>query len=60
MLEVARPEARPYIRSHPGKLGWGIVDAILALILLPVGAAMLLIETLVNAATWLFSGGRTA
>jgi hypothetical protein len=56
MLDVARPEARPLVRSHPGKLGWGIVDAILALILLPIGAAMLVIESLVNVAAWLFGG----
>jgi len=54
MIDVVRPEARPLVRSHPGKLGWGIVDAILALVLLPIGAAMLVIEGLVNAAAWLF------
>jgi hypothetical protein len=58
MIDVVRPETRPLVRSHPGKLGWGIVDAILGLVLLPIGASMLLIEGLVNAATWLFSGGR--
>jgi len=43
-------------RDHPGKLGWGIVDAILGLVLLPIGASMLLIEGLVNGATWLLGG----
>jgi len=58
MIDVVRPEARALVRSHPGKLGWGIVDTVLGLILLPIGASMLVIEGLVNAATWLFSGGR--
>jgi hypothetical protein len=56
MLDIARPEARSHVRSHPEKLSWGIVDAILALILLPFGVWMLVIEGLVNGATWLLSG----
>jgi len=57
MFDVARPETRALTRSHPRKLTWGIVDAILALIMLPFGIWMLVIEGLVNGATWLFSGG---
>ena len=56
MLDVVRPEARPRIRSHPTKLTWGIVDAILALVMLPFGVWMLMIEGLVNGATWLLGG----
>lgn len=60
MLDVARPEARVHARSHPQKLTWGIVDAILGLIMLPFGIWMIVIEGLVNGAAWLFnqaSGG---
>ncbi len=59
MIEVVRPEARPAVRSHPEKLSWGIVDGILALVLLPFGVWMLVIEGLVNGATWLLSGAAT-
>jgi hypothetical protein len=55
MLEAARHEARERTRSHPGKLTWGIVDTILGIIMLPFGLWMLVIEGLVNAATWLFN-----
>lgn len=55
MLEVAQPEARPLTRSHPRKLTWGIVDVILALVMLPFGVWMLVIEGLVNAATWMYN-----
>jgi hypothetical protein len=56
MLDAARPEARARVRSHPKKLTWGIVDAILALVMLPFGLWMFVIEGLVNAATRLLSG----
>jgi len=59
MLDVARPEARSAVRSHPKKLSWGIVDGILALVMLPFGIWMLVIEGLVNGATWLLSGAAT-
>lgn len=56
MLDVARPEARTSVRSHSEKFSWGIVDAILALVMLPFGVWMLVIEGLVNGATWVLSG----
>jgi hypothetical protein len=45
MLEVARPEAR----THPQRFGWGITDLILAVLMLPFGIWMLLIERMVAA-----------
>ena len=47
MLEVARPETRVYIRSHTSRLGWGIVDVILAVVMLPFAVWMWLIERMV-------------
>jgi hypothetical protein len=55
MLEVARPEARTGDRSHPAKLSWGIVDVILALVMLPFGIWMFIIESMVNGITWLLN-----
>ena len=49
MLEVARPETRTQARSHPERFTWGIVDAILGLIMLPFGVWMLVIERMVRA-----------
>ena len=49
MLEVARPETRTHIRSHPGRLGWGVVDVILAIVMLPFAIWMLMIEGMVTA-----------
>lgn len=50
MLEVARPETRAHVRSqsHSERLAWGIVDAILALLMLPFAIWMWLIEKMVN------------
>lgn len=53
MLEVARPEERTRHRSHSARSGWGIVDAILALVMLPFGIWMFMIEAMVNGITWL-------
>jgi hypothetical protein len=47
MLEVARPEVRTEARSHPNRSGWGIVDLILAVLMLPFGIWMLMIEKMV-------------
>jgi hypothetical protein len=47
MLEIARPETRAAVRSHPQKLAWGIVDAILALVMLPFAIWMWLIDRMV-------------
>jgi hypothetical protein len=55
MLNAARPETRIHTRSHPRKFTWGIVDVILGLVMLPFGIWMLVIEGLVNFATWLFN-----
>ena len=54
MLEIARPETRGRIRSHPQHVSWGIVDVILAVIMLPFGIGMYLIERLVGAAAAIF------
>jgi hypothetical protein len=55
VLELAQPEARARIRSHPQRVSWGIVDAILALVLLPFGVWVLLIDRIVAGAAWVFS-----
>ena len=49
MLEVARPEARARAHAHPERFTWGIVDAILGLIMLPFGVWMFAIERVVRA-----------
>ena len=49
MLEVARPETRARAHSHPERFSWGIVDGILALIMLPFGIWMFAIECMVRA-----------
>jgi hypothetical protein len=56
MLEAVRTDVRASVRSHPEKLSWGIVDVILAIIILPFGVWMIVIEGLVNGATWLLGG----
>lgn len=55
MLDVVRPETRVSSRSHPRRFTWGIVDGILGLVMLPFGIWMLVIEGLVNGATWLLN-----
>ena len=47
MLDFARPETRAAVRSHPRQYSWGIVDAILALIMLPFAVWMWLIDRMV-------------
>jgi hypothetical protein len=47
MLEIARPEIRADVRAHPRQYSWGIVDAILALIMLPFAAWMWIIDRMV-------------
>jgi hypothetical protein len=54
MLELARPETRSAARTHPQKFTWGIVDVILALVMLPFGLWMILIETIVRGAAYVF------
>jgi hypothetical protein len=47
MLELARREARAAAREHPRQYGWGIVDVILALVMLPFAIWMWLIDRMV-------------
>jgi hypothetical protein len=54
VLEVARPETRAHARSHPQRFTWGIVDVILAVIMLPFGIWMFLIESLVGSVAAIF------
>jgi hypothetical protein len=49
MLEIARPEVRTHVRSHPQRFVWGIVDVILAIVMLPFAIWMWMIEGMVNA-----------
>ena len=53
MLEIARPEVRAQVRSKPSSYRWGIVDVILALILLPFGVWFLLIDRTVAVIAWI-------
>jgi hypothetical protein len=54
VLEVARPETRAHARSHPQRFTWGIVDVILAVVMLPFGIWMFLIESLVGSVAAIF------
>jgi hypothetical protein len=47
MLEIARPETRAAVRAHPQQYSWGIVDAILAFIMLPFAVWMWIIDRMV-------------
>ncbi len=47
MLELARPETRAAGREHPRQYGWGIVDIILGLVMLPFAIWMWLIDRMV-------------
>jgi hypothetical protein len=49
MLEVGRAEARVRTQSPAVQSSWGIVDVILAILMLPFGLWMWLIETMVRA-----------
>jgi len=61
MLEIARPEtAKVAARSHPDASKWSIVDAILALVMLPFGVGLIAIEGIVRFAAWLFEIDRSA
>jgi hypothetical protein len=53
MLEIARPETSTQVRSRPNAYHWGIVDVILALILLPFGIWFLLIDRTVAVIAWM-------
>jgi len=55
VLEIAQPETRARTRSHPRRFTWGIVDVILALLLLPFGVWVLAIDRLVAGVAWLFN-----
>ncbi len=55
MLELAKHKSRTAARTRPPeKFRWGIVDAILGLVMLPFGLWMFVIETIVHAATYIF------
>jgi hypothetical protein len=47
MLEIARPETRSAVRAEPRRYTWGIVDAILALVLLPFAVWVWLVDRMV-------------
>ena len=49
MLEAARPEARARAHAQPERVTWGIVDAILAVVMLPFGVWLFVIERMVRA-----------
>ena len=53
MLEVVRPETRAAVRARPNRATWGIVDVILALVLLPFGVWFLLIDRTVAVIAWI-------
>jgi hypothetical protein len=53
VLEIARPEARSRSRSQSRRVSWGIVDAILGLVLLPFGIWVFAIDRMVAGAAWL-------
>jgi hypothetical protein len=53
MLELVRPETRTRVRARPDHAGWGVVDVILALILLPFGVWFLIIDRTVAVIAWL-------
>jgi hypothetical protein len=52
VLDVAQPEARARVDSQSARLGWGLVDAILALVLLPFGVWFLVIDRMVAGIAW--------
>jgi hypothetical protein len=47
MLEIARPETRSAVRAHPRRFTWGVVDVILALVMLPFAVWMWIIDRMV-------------
>jgi hypothetical protein len=54
MLELARPETRSAVRTHPQRFTWGIVDIILGALMLPFGIWMFLIERMAAAMATMF------
>ncbi len=55
MLDVARPETRAVPRSQADRFKWGIVDALLGLVMLPFGLGLIAIEGIVRVTAWLFA-----
>ncbi len=49
MLELSHPGARTQARAGTHRNRWGIVDVILAVLMLPFAIAMFVIEGMVNA-----------
>jgi len=47
MLEIARPETRASVQAHSREATWGIVDAILALVMLPFAIWVWIIDRMV-------------
>jgi hypothetical protein len=47
MLEIARPETRNAVRAQPRRFSWGIVDAILAVLILPFAVWVWVIDRMV-------------
>jgi hypothetical protein len=55
MLERARPKTRVQQRSTDKHFTWGVVDVILAILMLPFGIAVFIIERMVVAVTSAFN-----
>jgi hypothetical protein len=53
--EIARPERRARTQSQPSRMTWGIVDVLLALVLLPFVIWVLAIDRMVAAVARLFN-----
>ena len=47
MLEIARPETRSAVRAQPRQFTWGIVDVILAVVILPFAIWVWIIDRMV-------------
>jgi hypothetical protein len=59
MMELVRPQARAVAAgSDAQRATWGIVDVILAILMLPFGIWMLVIDRMVAGMAWLFQGGK--
>jgi hypothetical protein len=56
MLHLARPESRVGVRSHSqrSRFNWGVVDFILAVVMLPFAIWMFVIERLVKTVSSIF------
>jgi hypothetical protein len=55
MQELARPAGRVAARAQPRGPSWGIVDVILAILMLPFGIWMFVIDRMVAAIAAVFS-----